>query len=128
MRYCRPLGRISVPGFLALAARKAELAATLSASSAAKTEEDTANSSATKAKNGRILSLDEGQQVGIDGVSFSGRHAMRKTFIGFQDPVLQQFRRQWPGVGIRHDLVVVAMHHLDGHVDLLEVLGEIGLG
>jgi hypothetical protein len=31
------------------------------------------------------------------------------------------------GVGIGHDLVIVAMHHEDRHRDLLQVLGKIGL-
>jgi hypothetical protein len=30
-------------------------------------------------------------------------------------------------VGIRNDLIVVAMHHQHGHGDLLEVFREIGL-
>ena len=31
-------------------------------------------------------------------------------------------------IGIRHDLVVIAMHHQDRHGDLLEVFGEVRLG
>jgi len=31
-------------------------------------------------------------------------------------------------IGIRHDLVVIAMHHQDRHGDLLQVFGEVRLG
>ena len=38
------------------------------------------------------------------------RHAVREALLGLQRPVLQQLCRQWPGVGIGNDLIVVAMH------------------
>ena len=55
------------------------------------------------------------------------RHAVRKALVGLQRAVLQQLGRQRPGVGVGHDLIVVAVHHQHRHVDLLEVLGEVGL-
>jgi hypothetical protein len=52
---------------------------------------------------------------------------VRKALVGFQCAVPQQLCRQGCGIGIRHDLIVVAMHHQHGHGDLLEVVGEISL-
>ena len=52
---------------------------------------------------------------------------MREALVGFERSVLQQFCRQWTGVCVRDDLIVVAMHHQHRHRDLLEILGEIGL-
>src|SRR6516162_1333632 len=73
------------------------------------------------------LTLDEGQQVGVDGRGLGGRHAMRKALVGLQRAILQKLRRQRTGIGVRNDLVVVAMHHQHRHRDLLQILGEIGL-
>ena len=72
--------------------------------------------------------LEERQQVGVDRGSLGGRHAVREALVGLERAVLQQLRRQRPGIGIRHDLVVLAVHHQGRHVDLLQVLGEVGLG
>src|SRR6185312_2609390 len=72
-------------------------------------------------------SLDEGEQIGVDRGRFRGRHAVRKALVGLQRAVLQKLRRQRRGVGVRHDLVVIAVHDKHRHGDLLEVLGEIGL-
>ena len=47
--------------------------------------------------------------------------------VGLERPVLHELRGQRPGVGVGHDLVVVAVHHQDRHRDLLQVLGEVGL-
>ena len=74
------------------------------------------------------LRFQEGQQVGVDGVGLGRGHAMRKALVGFQCAVLQQLCRQRRRIGIRHDLVVIAMHHQDRHGDLLQVFGEVRLG
>ena len=42
-------------------------------------------------------------------------------------PFFSSFADSGPAVGIRHDLVVLAVHHQHGDPDLLEVLGKIGL-
>ena len=52
----------------------------------------------------RGLAFDEPQEVGIDPVRFSSRHAVRKAFVGFRGSVLQQLSGQGPGGDIR-DLV-----------------------
>src|SRR5437868_9009726 len=52
---------------------------------------------------------------------------MRKALVGLQRAVLQKFCRQWRGVGIRNDLIVIAMHHQHGHGDFLEIGREISL-
>jgi hypothetical protein len=53
---------------------------------------------------------------------------VRKALAGLQDAVLQELGRQRSGIGIWRNLVVVAMHHQDRHVDRLQILGEISLG
>src|SRR5258708_39274364 len=74
-----------------------------------------------------LSSLDEGEQVGVDGGRFRGRHAVRKALVGLQRPVLQQLCRQWSSIGVGNELIVVAVHYQHRHGDLLEVVGEIGL-
>ena len=49
-------------------------------------------------------------------VSASVVDAVRKTLVSFQRAVLQQLCRQRCRISIRHDLVVVAMHHQDRDV------------
>src|SRR5580765_3875978 len=53
-----------------------------------------------------LSSRNEGEQVGVDGGGFRGRHAVRKALVGLQRPVLQKLCRQWSGVGIGNDLIV----------------------
>src|SRR5882724_3354797 len=65
------------------------------------------------------LGFQERQQVGVDGGRLGRGHAVRKAFVGFQGAMLQQLCREWRRIGIRHDLVVIAMHHQDRHSDLL---------
>ena len=55
------------------------------------------------------LALDKREQIRVDRGRFGGRHAVRKALVGLQRPVLQKLGRQWPGIGIGNDLVVVAM-------------------
>jgi hypothetical protein len=55
--------------------------------------------------------LQPGQQVGVDNVGVSGGPAVRVAVVGLERPVLDQLRRQWSGVGVGHDLVVVAVHN-----------------
>src|SRR5271170_7693550 len=69
-----------------------------------------------------------GEQVGVDGGGLGGRHAVREAVVGLQRPVLDELGGQRPGVGVGHDLVVIAVHDQDRHRDRLEVLGEVGLG
>ena len=45
----------------------------------------------------------------------------------FSAPFFRELRGQRCGVGVGDDLVVVAVHDQDGHRDLREVLGEVGL-
>ena len=72
--------------------------------------------------------LHEGQQVSVDRFGLRSRHAVRERFVRLQRPVPYEPGGQWSGVGVGDDLVIVAVHHQDRHRDLLEVLGEIGLG
>ena len=42
--------------------------------------------------------------------------------------ILKQLRGKRPGICEGNDLVVLAVHHECGHIDLIQVLGEVGLG
>jgi hypothetical protein len=55
--------------------------------------------------------IDERQEIRVDRIGLRGGHAVWEAFVGFQGAVLQQFRAQRPRVGIRYDLIVVAVHH-----------------
>ena len=50
-----------------------------------------------------------------------------KPLLGFQDGALHQLGGEGGGVGVRDDLVVVAVHDQRRHGELLEILGEVGL-
>ena len=70
---------------------------------------------------------DECKKVGIDLVRMRGGHAMGKTGISFQRSVLQELDR--PGRRDREgsNLIVLAMHHQNRHVNDLQVFVELGL-
>jgi hypothetical protein len=53
---------------------------------------------------------------------------VREAVIGLQRPVPHQLGRQRAGVDVGHNLVIIAVHDQDRHRDLLQVLGEVGLG
>ena len=82
----------------------------------------------TVAATAVALRFQEGQEVGVNGIGLGRGHAVRKALVGFQCAILQQLCRQRCRIGIRHDLVVIAMHHQDRHGDLLQVFGEVRLG
>src|ERR1039457_3480656 len=67
------------------------------------------------------------QQVGVDLLRVGGGHAMRKAGIDLQVCILQYLRGHQTRGANRHNLIVVAMHHQHGDVDLLQVYGEVGL-
>src|SRR5262245_22365917 len=67
------------------------------------------------------LSLEEGQEISVYRRCLCGRHAVWKSLIGLQCSVLQKLRRQWCGIPVGNDLIVVAVHHQHWHADLLEV-------
>jgi len=73
------------------------------------------------------LPLNEGQEICVDRLRLRDRHAMRKVLVGLEGAVLEQLRRQGPCVGVRDDLIRLAMHHQHRHRDLLQVFREIGL-
>src|SRR6266566_648543 len=52
---------------------------------------------------------------------------MRKARINLQRRILQYLRGHETSGANRHNLIVVAMHHQDGDVDLLQVFREVGL-
>lgn len=53
-------------------------------------------------------------------------HAVRQALVSFQRAILQQLRRQWPRIRIRHDLVVVTVDYEHRHVDRLQIFSEVG--
>ena len=66
-------------------------------------------------------------QKGVHHVGMGGAHAVRQPLVDLERAVLQQLRRQQRGVGDRHDLVVIAVHHERRDPDDLQILGEVGL-
>ena len=75
-----------------------------------------------------LLGPQEGQQISVDLILMRGREAVRCTrivdFLRATDESGRLHRRVLDG----NDLVVLAMHDQGRDIDLLEVLGEIGLG
>ncbi len=59
--------------------------------------------------------LDKCKQVGVDRVCLRRGHAVRETLVRFQRAVLKQLCRERPSIGIRHDLIVVAVHDEHWH-------------
>src|SRR5450759_4756765 len=72
--------------------------------------------------------LEECQQIGVELVLVRVREAMGCARVDLQGRVLPQFRRTERRVADRHDLVVIAVNDQRGHVELLEVFGEVRLG
>ena len=68
------------------------------------------------------------REVGVDRVGLRGWHAVREAVVRLQRPVREEFRGQWSGVRIGHDLIVITVHHQCRHRDLLQILSEVGLG
>jgi hypothetical protein len=46
-------------------------------------------------RGGTMSRLQEGQQVGVDGLGLRGGHTVREAAVGLQRPVLEQLGRQW---------------------------------
>src|ERR1700729_2186952 len=73
------------------------------------------------------LRLYEFEKIGIDLVCMRGRHPVRKALVDLQRAILQELGGKRAGVGKRHDLVVLAVHHQHRNGNLLKVFGEVGL-
>jgi hypothetical protein len=67
------------------------------------------------------LPSDERQEVGVDGLDLGRRHAVREAAVRLVRALPQQLRGQGGGVRIRHDLIVLPVHHQDGYADLPQV-------
>src|SRR5438034_8596382 len=65
-------------------------------------------------RTGRRLS-DERENIGGDGVGLGRRHAVWEALVRLERAVLEQLGRERRRIGIGHDLVVIAVHHEDGH-------------
>src|ERR1700684_3557764 len=52
---------------------------------------------------------------------------MGEALVALEDRALDQLGGQRPGIRIRHDLVIVAVHHERRHREFLQVRREIGL-
>src|SRR5438270_13497122 len=77
----------------------------------------------------RIVSLgfNEGEQIFVDRLRLGTRHAVWKTFVSLERAVLQQLCRKRRGIGIWHNLIVVAVHHQNWYVNFLQIFSEVGL-
>jgi hypothetical protein len=73
------------------------------------------------------LVFKEREQVGIDDIGLCRDHAVRVILVCFERAVLEELGGEWAGRLVRHDLVVLAVHDQNRHVDLFQILSEIGL-
>ncbi len=74
------------------------------------------------------LRLDEREQVLVDLVLVRRAHAVRRALVDLQRRALDDLGREQRRGADRHDLIVVAVQDQRRHVELLQVLGEVGLG
>jgi hypothetical protein len=70
--------------------------------------------------------LQEGKQVGVYLVCQSGAHAVWGTGIDLQRRVLNQFHALQGRGDDGNNLVGFTMQDQRGHIDLLQVFGEVG--
>src|ERR1044072_6057732 len=77
---------------------------------------------------GGSLAPEEGQQSGVDLVLVRGREAVRRSWVVDFLCAPDEPGRLSRGVMDRHDLVILAVHNERWHIDLFEVLGEVGFG
>src|SRR5260370_42102890 len=75
-----------------------------------------------------LSGLEEGEQVGIDGVGVYLAHAVGEAGIDLEFGVLQDLCRLQTGSDDGNDLVIFAVEDEYGDVDFLEVFGAVGLG
>ena len=73
------------------------------------------------------LRADEGEEVGIDAVLVRRTQAVRRALVDLQLCLPDQLRCEQRGRSDRNDLVVVAVDDARRNVDLLQVIGEVGL-
>jgi len=73
----------------------------------------------------KMLSLDEGQKVGVQDIGIDGQHAVRQAGIGLQCAVFQKLDRLQGSIRDRNDLVVFAVQHQRRNGDRLQVFGLI---
>src|SRR5882724_65418 len=74
-----------------------------------------------------LLSLDEAQQLRVDLILMRGGDPVRRAGVVNVLRALDEFRRLHGRVLHRYDLVVLTVQYQRRYIDLLEVLGEVGL-
>src|SRR5262245_45937044 len=67
------------------------------------------------------------EQVGVESVLERGRESVPRAFVDLELRLLDDLRGLERGSGDRHDLIVVTVDDQRRNVDLLQVLGQIGL-
>src|SRR5215212_10354260 len=72
--------------------------------------------------------LDVREKIRIDDLGMSGAHPMRKPFVDLKRTVPNELGRKQRRVRDWDNLVIVSMHDQHRHVDLREVLAEVGFG
>src|SRR5215831_20299636 len=72
--------------------------------------------------------LDESEQLGVDLILMRGGDAVRRAREVDVLRALDESGRLLSRVLRRNDLIVLAVEHEGRHVELLQVLGEIGFG
>src|SRR5262245_54469997 len=72
--------------------------------------------------------LDEGEQIRVDLILMCGGDAVWRARVVNVLRSLDEPSRLPGGVLHRNDLIVLTVKHQSRHIELLEVLGEVGLG
>src|SRR5271169_142904 len=72
--------------------------------------------------------VDEREQIGIHLVLKRRAQTMRRAVVDLQRRALDELGLKLAGVRERHDLVVAALYDERRNIELLQVLGLIGLG
>jgi len=67
--------------------------------------------------------MNASKEVRVDHVGACRAHAVGELLVNLERAVLE-LRRQPCGIGDRHNLIVVAVHHERRHIDALEVRGK----
>src|SRR5580698_5235463 len=74
------------------------------------------------------LASDECEDVRIDHIGIRGHHAVWEARINLERAIFEQLGLERGGVFVRHDLVVVTLHHQSRHRNRFQIIRLVGLG
>src|SRR5580700_7224171 len=82
----------------------------------------------TRSRRRGSLRLKEREQLRVDLILERGAHPVRRSRNYFQYRSFDKFGLQQGRIGVRYDLIVVALHDERRDIELREVFGLIGFG